>query len=121
MRVGVNYIGWARCLQPSLTSSIPRTHVVGRRELKSCRLIAMHVPWHIHTPHIQPTDKITFLREAYCTFYEMVAQQRLKRFQVHMVRTVVVGGECKRGAGGWTGQSLLLVQTDGRALASHDN
>lgn len=48
-------------------------------------------------------------------------QQGLKGFQVNLVKTVVVGGECKRGAGGVDGQSLLLVQIDGGALASNDD
>lgn len=66
--------------KPNGPSSIPRTHVAGRRELKSCCLISTHAPWHIHTTHIQPTDKITFLREAFCTFYEMVVQRGLKQY-----------------------------------------
>lgn len=82
--------------------------------------LCMHLGTFIPT-HIQSTDKITFLREVYCTFYETVVQQGLKGFQVNVVRTVVVGGECKRGAGGMDGQSLLLVQTDGGALASNDD
>lgn len=81
----------------------------------------MHAPWHIYTHTHTATDKITFLREVYCTFYETVVQQGLKGFQVNVVRTVVVGGECKRGASGVDGQSLLLVQTDGGILASNDD
>lgn len=82
LRVGVYYIGWARCLQPSLTARVSfpgPMWQVGENSRVAVSFLCMNLGAFIPT-HIQPTDKITFLREAFCTFYETVVQQGLKQY-----------------------------------------